>query len=132
ENAPMDAIDASAWVFWLLNQLDPADKDTDIFMRLDSMVRVFGRAITSQDDIVSARSVALQGTRIALTSWFAGETLCQMEAAIATFVAENEGAVARPTRPDGKAKRARRFALRVAPDFGFLCGVLSQISQKLA
>lgn len=131
ENAPIDAIDASTWVFWLLDQLDPADKDTDIFLRLDTMVRVFGRAITGQNDIVSARSVALKGTRIALASWFAGESLCQMEVAIAAFVAENEGIVARPTKPDGKAKRARRFALRVAADFGFLCGVLSQISQKL-
>lgn len=131
ENAPIDAIEASIWVFWLLDQLDPADKDTDIFLRADTMVRVFGRAITSQDDLVSMRSVALNGTRIALTSWFAGESLSQMETAIAAFVAENEGNVKRPTKPDKKAKRARRFALRVAADFGFLCGVLSQISQKL-
>jgi superfamily II DNA/RNA helicase len=132
ENAPVDAIDASVWVVWLLDQFDPSDKDTDVFLRLDTMVRVFGRAITSQDNIVSARAVALKGIRIGFNSWFAGESLCQMEVAIAAFVTENEGAVKRPTKADKKAKRARRFALRLATDFGFLCGVLSQISQRLA
>lgn len=129
--APVDAVDASTWVFWLLGQLDPADKDTDIFLKPDSMTRVFGRAITRQVSDAARRKIAVEGTRIALASWFAGDSLCEMESALAAFVAANEGAVSRPTVADRKSKRARRFALRIASDFGFLCGILSQVAQKI-
>lgn len=43
-----------------------------------------------------------------------------------------EGPVSNKTKADAKAKRARRFAIRLAPDLGFLCGVLSQIAQRVA
>lgn len=129
-NAPVDALEASTWVYWLLDQLDPSSRDADIFLRPDSMIRVFGRAITNQEDEVSARTVAHKGIRLAFAAWFAGQTLCEMEKVISDFIVANEGAVKRPTKADAKAKRARRFALRVASDLGFLCGVLSQIAQK--
>ena len=52
-----------------------------------------------------------------MRSWFAGEPLLKLEARLAGFIVENEIDVERPTRPDAKAKHARRFALRLAPDF---------------
>ena len=132
EQAPTDALDASAWIDWMLAQLGVDDVDTDFFLRPDAMVRVFGRAISAQKDLSGQRTIGIEGTRLALKLWFSGETLEKMEEAIAGFVASNEGHVARPTRADKKAKRARRFVLRISPDMGFLCGVLSQIAQKLA
>lgn len=131
-SAPLDALDAPTWVYWLLDQLDPSNSEADIFLRPDSMIRVFGRAITNQADEASARSVAHKGIRLAVEAWFAGKTLCELEKVISDFVAANEGTVKRKTLADPKAKRARRFVLRIASDIAFLCGVLSQISQKLA
>jgi hypothetical protein len=46
--------------------------------------------------------------------------------------APSEGLVKRPTKPEKRAQRARRFALRLVPDISFLCGVLSQVATRLA
>ncbi|MDN2583881.1 DEAD/DEAH box helicase, partial [Aquibium sp. ELW1220] len=132
EGAPHEAVDALTWMSWLLRLLDPDDEEMDSFLRPDSMIRVFGRAVTTQTDDTTARKIALAGTEIAVGSWFEGNTLVEMDNKIASFVAANEQNVKRPTKPDRKAKRARRFALRVAPDLGYLCGVLSQVAQRLA
>ncbi|GGB09622.1 hypothetical protein GCM10011491_41940 [Brucella endophytica] len=131
ETAPADALEASTWIDWMLAQLSADDVDTDFFLRPDAMGRVFGRAFTAQKSLPDQRTIGIEGTRLALQCWFAGDTLEKMEADIAAFVAAHEGIVARPTKADKKAKRARRLVLRVAPDMGFLCGVLSQVAQKL-
>lgn len=131
-SAPLDATEASPWVEWLISQLDPDGDEFEIFLRPETTVRVFGRAMTKQYTEEKANAVALNGILLAIRSWFAGEPLIEMERKIAEFVAENEGAVKLPTKPDKHAKRARRFAIRLAPDIGFLCGVLAQIHQKLS
>jgi hypothetical protein len=64
--------------------------------------------------------------------WFGGQPFIAIETVLSAFIAANEGPVKRPTAPDRKAKRARRFALRLAPDLGFLCGVLTQVARKIA
>lgn len=129
--APLDAVEATPWVEWLLSQLDPSGDEFEIFLRPETTVRVFGRAMTKQDTAEKANAIALQGALLAIQSWFAGETLVEIERKIAEFVAANEGAVKYPTKADKHAKRARRFAIRLAPDIGFLCGVLAQAAQKL-
>ena len=128
--APRDAVDAETWIDWLLDGMDPALDEIDAFLRPDIMSRVFGRAYSTQSDGEPKRRLALAGTRAMLKSWFAGEPLIQLEARLAGFITAYEVGVARPTRTDPKAKHARRFALRLAPDLAFLCGVLAQVAAK--
>lgn len=127
-SAPHASPDALPWMLWLLDQLDPAQDDFDTVLRPESLDRVFGRALTTQADPVSRRQVAVAGLRLALAAWFAGATLLSLEATLAAFIAANERGVKRPTGPDAKAKRGRRFAQRLAPDLGYLCGVLAQVA----
>ncbi len=130
--APKDGIDASTWVTWLLRQLDPKSDDFDFFLRPDTLSRVFGRAYTRQSTPHKQRQLGLEGVLQILGLWFAGKALVDLEAKIAEFIAKHEGEVARPTKRDPKAKRARRFSIRLAPDLGFLCGVLNQIAKRIA
>ena len=123
--APHDQPDALPWMSWLIDQLDPSQAD------FDSVLRVFGRACSTQPDPISARRVALGGLRAILPGWFSGEPLLALEAMIAGYVAANERNVTIPTRLDPKAKRARRFAQRLAPDLGYLCGILAQVAASL-
>jgi hypothetical protein len=129
--APLDAGDAEPWILWLLERFDPTLDDMDAFLRPDTMARVFGRAYTTQASEPAKRRLALEGVRVGLASWFAGEPLMQLEAKISAFIVANELGVKQATKCDAKAKRARRFALRLAPDLGFLCGVLGQVAAKL-
>jgi hypothetical protein len=116
---------------WLLDQLDPALDDFDAFLRPDTMTRVFGRSYSRHLNPIQRREAARAGIRVGLRPWLGGEPLTALEAALSAFVAAHEGPVARPTKPDKMAKRARRFAMRLAPDLGFLCGVLSQVAEKM-
>ncbi len=128
--APRDTVDAEPWIDWLLDQFDPAYDDVDAFLRPDTMARVFGRAYTTQPDDMARRRLALLGVRAMLKPWFAGEPLLQLEARLAGFIIAYEIGVKQPSRADAKAKHARRFALRLAPDLGFLCGILAQVAAK--
>jgi hypothetical protein len=129
--APHDQADALPWAFWLIDQLDPAQADFDAVLRPEGLTRVFGRACSTQPDPVSARRMALGGLRAVLPGWFSGAPLLAIEAVIAGYVAANERHVTIPTRPDPKAKRARRFAQRLASDLGYLCGILAQVAASL-
>lgn len=130
--APFDAVDATPWIEWLVSQLDPTRDEFEIFLRPETTIRVFGRAITNQDTEEKANTIARDGTLLAVRAWFAGEPLVELERKIAEFIAANEGVVKRATKADSHAKHARRFAIRLAPDIGFLCGVFAQIAQKLS
>lgn len=132
DDAPFDSADAATWVNWLVAQLRADDPDTDAVLRQETMIRVFGRAITTQSSAEKKRQIAIDGTLIALEAWFAGKPLVGIEATIAGFVAANEIGVKRATAPDAKGKRARRFALRLAPDLGYLCGVFNQIAARIS
>ncbi|MCW3797400.1 DEAD/DEAH box helicase [Sphingomonas sp. BN140010] len=128
--APLEVDDAEAWVGWLLDQLPADGDDFEAFLRMRSLEKVFGRAL-NEDDPVRSRELSREGLKLALRSWFAGERLNEMEARIVAFINQHEGAVSRPTAIDARAQRARRFVIRVAPDLGYLCGLLGQISKKL-
>jgi hypothetical protein len=130
EFAPKAAVDARDWIVWLLKQLDPTTDDFDIFLRPDTLSRVFGRAYTNQPTLQAKRRIGLEGVSLALAPWLEGKPLTEIEKVIGAFIAANEGVVARATKADVKAKRARRFSMRLAPDLGFLCGVLNQVVQK--
>lgn len=132
DSAPFASPDADAWLRWLLEQLDPSEAETDAFLRPESIGRVFGRAITTQASPAEARAVGIKGTLLIFDAWFSGSTLCAIEKDISAFVVKHERNVKRPTAQDAKAKRARRFAIRLAPDMAYLCGVFSQISEKIS
>jgi len=130
--APETATEATLWIDWLLKQLDVDGDDFDVFLRPETMGRVFGRAYDEQAVTPAGRERLREAVSGALTMWLRGETLVALEASISGFVAANEGLVKRPTKPEKRAQRARRFALRLVPDISFLCGVLSQVAARLA
>lgn len=129
--APLGAIEATDWIEWLLDQLDPTSPDFDVFLRPETLSRVFGRAYKALIAAHGGRAIIRDGLKSVVAAWLSGKTLTEMEAAICAFVAGHEGVVGRPTRSDGHAQRARRFALRLAPDLSFLCGVLAQVAVQL-
>ena len=130
--APISSGDALAWMSWLLSTLDVTSTDFDAFLRPETLGRVFGRAHEKQPDVLTQRLVGLAGVQMLLPLWFSGRPLRDIEGELAKFIALNEGIVKRPTVADPKAKRARRFSLRLAPDLGFLCGVMNQVAIKIA
>lgn len=132
DDAPFGSLDADVWVKWLVAQLRGDEQDTDAFLRPDTIIRVFGRAITTQSSAAIKRRLAIDGTLVALDAWFSAKSLVEIEVALAAFVASTEIGVKRATTPDTKGKRARRFALRLAPDLGYLCGVFNQIAAKVS
>ncbi len=60
--------------------------------------------------------------------WCGGRTLIEIEDWLLAFIRKNEGDVKQRANQSSTAQRARRFAIRIAPDISFLCGVLGQIS----
>lgn len=131
-DAPRGSASAEVWYSWLLDLLDHNDDSFDIFIRPETMVRVFGRAITSIKDVALQRQLSRESVRYIIKLWFAGKTLTEIEEQIAIWIAALEVDVKRATSPHKKIKRARRFVLRVAPDLAFLSGVLLQIGKKIA
>ncbi len=131
-SAPVGAIEADDWIGWLLDRLDPNSPDFDVFLRPETLGRVFGRSYDALVATPGGRATIRDGLKAAVAAWLSGKSLTEIEAEICTFVAAHEGVVRRPTKPDGHARRARRFALRLVPDLGFLCGVLAQVAERLA
>lgn len=132
DSAPFASPDADVWLRWLLEQLEPSEAETEAFLRPESIGRVFGRAITTQPTPAEARGMGIKAALHIFDAWFSGKTLCEIEEEVSAFIVKHERNVKRPTSPDPKAKRARRFAIRLAPDMAYLCGVFSQISEKIS
>jgi len=130
--APKHSLEAEDWLLWLLNILNHEDNSFDIFLRPETMVRVFGRAVTCLNIPSERRAFARKSTMHVFSFWFGGKTLGEMENEIASWVAAFEGTVLRPTLPHKKLKRARRFVLRVIPDVAFICGILVQVGQHIS
>lgn len=129
--APILANDASEWLLWLLKQLDPGSPDFDVFLRPETMVRVFGRGYSNQKEGYEQRVVALEGVQALVKPWFSGAPLSDLDKVIVRHIVKHEGRVKVATKPDGKANRGRRFFLRLAPDLSFLCSVFSQVALKV-
>ncbi len=130
--APKSSLDAEVWLSWLLDLLNHEDESFDLFLRPETLIRVFGRAITVVPDVPTQRSLAKESVRHTMRLWFSGKTLTEIEREIASWIASLEGVVKRPTKSHKKVKRARRFVLRIVPDVAFLCGILVQVGQKIA
>lgn len=132
EHAPLQSADASVWTAWLVGQLPVAESDFDNFLRPDDVERVFGRGYTSAVSIIDQRERARQAILVVLPEWFSGAPLNVIETKIVAFINANEGDVKRPTSVDSKAKRARRFTLRLVSHLSYLAGVLAQVASKAA
>jgi hypothetical protein len=130
--APLGSPDAYDWMVWLLNQLPAQDRDFDTFLRPDGVERVFGRGYSQAVEASDRRERARAGILTVLPGWFGSQPLVKLETTIVGFIRAHEGQVKRATPIDPKAKHARRFALRLAPDLSYLAGVLSQVARKLA
>lgn len=131
QEAPHTSLSAREWMHWLLGQLSPDEWEFDLFLRPSTLERVFGRAFRQCGTPQERRDLARQGVLQVLDQWLAGSTLLQLEEVISAFARAHEGQVKQPTTSDSKAKRGRRFALRLAPDLGYLCGLIAHISRKL-
>lgn len=130
--APFESPDAHVWMTWLLNQLPLGDDDFDTFIRPDDVERVFGRGYTSAASELEGRERARNAILSVLPAWFGAAPLNVLETKIVEFINAHEGDVSRPTAEDGKAKRGRRFALRLVSDLSYLAGVLAQIAAHTA
>jgi hypothetical protein len=131
-HAPVTSSDAGDWLPWLLRQLPVDDNDFDNFIRPDDVERVFGRGYTSAATEVLRRERAREAILCVLPDWFSASPLDVLETRIVDFIKAKEGNVKRPTSEDSKAKRGRRFALRLVSDLSYLAGVLAQVSAKIS
>lgn len=129
--APLDSCATVDWIEWLLDVCVQSARDLTLFVREASLESVFGRAYTNQDDKDAASKLVVDTLKTLVVMWCSGRTLVDIEAWILTFVRQHEGQVKMQAATDSHAKRARRFAIRMLPDIGFMCGLLVQVSNEL-
>ncbi len=131
-NALLDVPDTlhstADWLGWTLSIISEHPSDLTLFVRPAALEAVFGRAY--QDNDASAKNILLALSKL-VDMWCGGMTLVNIEVWLLQFIRENEGKVKRKATASPTAHHARRFAIRIAPDLGFLSGVLGQIASHL-
>ena len=125
DTAPVDKDATVDWVCWSLDVAVQSQRDLAILVRESSLNSVFGRAYEGKPRTTATIVGAL---KTVVGMWCAGRTLVDIEAWLLGFVRDNEGQVGRPADGSTSARRARRFAIRILPDLGFLCGLLAQVA----
>ena len=130
-SAPWPSVRTIDWALWVLDQFDPKEEDFDALFRTESLEKIFGRAYKNQKDPEDKRSVALAGIRALLVDWFEKRTLLEVESTISSFISNNEGKVARPTKPDKMAKFARRFSNRFVSELSFVMSAFAQLVSEV-
>lgn len=125
--APVEETSTAAWVAWLLDVVAEDSRDLPIFLREAALESVFARAFTNTDRPNATAKRILNALKTLVSMWCGGRTLVDIEAWLLAFIRKHEGAVKQQANQSHTAQRARRFAIRVAPDLGFLCGLLGQI-----
>lgn len=133
DQAPVDQTATKEWMNWLLEVVAEHPLDLTIFVRETALESVFGRAYSNTTKPEATARRILGAFQILVSMWCGGRTLVEMEAWLLAFIRKHEGVVKQQANRSATAQRARRFAIRIAPDLGFLCGVLGQIvSHKAA
>lgn len=127
-NVPDDLHSTAEWLGWGLDVIAERPSDLALFVRPAALDAVFGRAYQVSD--ASAKAI-LAAMRKLVGMWCSGATLVEMEAWLLQFIRDNEGDVKQQAAASSTAYRARRFAIRITPDLGFLCGVLGQVAAHL-
>jgi replicative superfamily II helicase len=127
DQAPVEKTATEDWINWLLGVVAEHPLDLTIFVRETALESVFGRAYTNTTRPKATAKRILGALQTLVSMWCGGRTLVEIEAWLLSFVRKHEGEVKQQANQTSTAQRARRFAIRIAPDLGFLCGVLEQI-----
>lgn len=130
--APADTDATADWIGWLLNIIAEHPLDLTIFVREAALETVFGRAYSNNSKPKATARLILQALKTLVAMWCGGRSLVEIEEWLLDFVHEHEGKVGRKASRSATAQRARRFAIRITPDLGFLCGVLGQVTNHLS
>lgn len=128
DKAPVEQTTTESWISWLLDIVAEHPLDLTIFVRQAALESVFGRAYTNTTNPKATAKKILEALKTLVSMWCAGRTLIEIEVWLLEFIRKNEGEVRQRANKSSTAQRARRFAIRITPDIGFLCGVLGQIS----
>ncbi|APX90370.1 DEAD/DEAH box helicase [Brevirhabdus pacifica] len=129
--APTSSTSTVAWVGWLLDLTIKSPIELSLFIRETSLQAVFGRAYTNRPDRETAALQIVQAIKELTGMWCSGSTLLEMESWLLLFIRKYEGAVKQQASKSSTAHRARRFAIRILPDLGFLCGLLDQVARRM-
>lgn len=125
--APVEKTATEDWINWLLDIVAEHPLDLTIFVRETALESVFGRAYTNATKPKATAKRILGALKTLVSMWCGGCTLVEIEAWLLAFIRKHEGEVKQQANQSSTAQRARRFVIRIAPDLGFLCGVLGQI-----
>ncbi|CAN1576271.1 DEXHc_Ski2 domain containing protein [Paracoccaceae bacterium] len=129
--APTDKAATADWVCWLLDVSIRTPSDLTLFVREASMETVFGRAYKNQAERDELTKLLVEALKTLIEKWCSGRPLVDIESWLLVFIRQNEGPVRKKASNSTSASRARRFAIRILPDIGFLCGLLAQVSRCL-
>lgn len=126
-DAPIAATATADWISWLLDTAVQSPKDLTLFVRKTSLDTVFNCAWKNHPDPAAATGPVVEAIKFMASMWCAGRSVIEIEAFVLAFVQANEVNFTQPARRSTTAQRARRFAIRILPDIGFLCGLFAQI-----
>ena len=126
--APNKAVTTGDWTEWLLDVSIKSANDLTLFIRASSLEAVFGRAWTNEQGRDAVVAPILEAIKIMTRMWCNGITIVEIEAYILSVIHANEGEVKQKASRSATAHRARRFAIRILPDIGFLCGLFAQVA----
>ncbi len=127
DEAPVDETSTAAWIAWLLDVVAEEPRNLTLFLRETALESVFARSFTNTDKPKATAKRILAALKTLVSMWCGGCTLVEIEAWLLAFIRKHEGTVKQQANQFHTAQRARRFAIRLAPDLGFLCGLLGQI-----
>ncbi|WP_312197771.1 DEAD/DEAH box helicase [Mixta calida] len=128
----METDSTADWMDWLLDIIAEHPLDLTIFVREAALESVFGRAYSNSSKPKDTARLILKALKKLVSMWCGGQSLVEIEEWLLAFVQKHEGQVGRKTSRSATAQRARRFAIRITPDLGFLCGVLGQVANHLS
>lgn len=131
-DAPVDKTATEDWLRWLLEIVAEQPLDLTIFVRETALESVFARAYSNATKPKATARRILAALQTLVSMWCGGKTLVDIEAWLLAFIREHEGNVRQQASRSAVAQRARRFAIRIAPDLGFICGLLGQIASHKA
>jgi hypothetical protein len=130
-SAPIDIAETTDWVSWLLDVCVISSADLTLLVRETSLKTVFGRAYTNQADMDAGSQIIVGALKSLVGMWCGGKSLVVIEIWLLAFIREHEKPVIQQASVQRHANRARRFSIRILPDIGFICGLLSQIGKAM-
>jgi len=130
--APVASTKTADWISWLLDTVVDKPQDLLLFVRSNSLDTVFGRAWKDHPDQATAVGPLVEAIKTMVEMWCLGKSLVEIQTFTHGFVIANEIKKKRPAPNSSTAQRARRFAIRILPDIGFLCSLLGQIFEQRA